>query len=61
VASTQRLRKVAGGIDLSMDVRGTTELRSWVLSFGREAEVLGPEEFRREVRGELSDALAPYA
>jgi hypothetical protein len=40
-----------------MDVGGTPDLRTWVLSFGSGAEVLEPESLRAEVVGELEDAL----
>jgi predicted DNA-binding transcriptional regulator YafY len=59
--STQRIRKVPGGIELAMEVRGTTELQSWVLGFGRHATVLAPAELRQAVQAELRDALAGYS
>jgi predicted DNA-binding transcriptional regulator YafY len=43
-----------------MDVRGTTELTSWVLGFGDQAEVLEPESLREAVAAELSRAAARY-
>ena len=46
-----------GTLDLTMDVGGTPDLRTWVLSFGSGAEVLEPESLRAEVVGELEDAL----
>jgi predicted DNA-binding transcriptional regulator YafY len=46
-----------GTLVLTMDVGGTPELRTWVLSFGSGAEVLEPESLRSEVIGELEDAL----
>jgi predicted DNA-binding transcriptional regulator YafY len=46
-----------GKLDLTMDVGGTPELRTWVLSFGSGAEVLEPESLREEVIRELEDAL----
>lgn len=49
-----------GGIELSMEVGGTSELRSWVLSFGSGAEVLEPQPLRDEVRGELERAATLY-
>ena len=41
---------------MTMDVRGTTELVSWVLGFGRTARVLEPEELRAQVNAERADA-----
>jgi predicted DNA-binding transcriptional regulator YafY len=50
-------RRRDGTLDLTMDVGGTPDLRTWVLSFGSGAEVLEPESLRAEVVGELEDAL----
>jgi predicted DNA-binding transcriptional regulator YafY len=49
-----------GSIELSMEVSGTDELRSWVLSFGAGAVVLEPEALREEVRRELALAAKRY-
>jgi predicted DNA-binding transcriptional regulator YafY len=57
---SQKIEKGPDGIVLSLDVFGTVELVSWVLSFGPTAEVLGPQSLRDEVREELRRALAPY-
>jgi predicted DNA-binding transcriptional regulator YafY len=43
-----------------MQVGGTAELRSWVLSFGDGAEVLEPPALRAEVVKELKGAAARY-
>ncbi len=48
------------GVELSMEVGGSAELRSWVLSFGAGAEVLEPASLRDEVRVELEKAAARY-
>jgi len=45
---------------MTMDVRGTTELVSWVLGFGDKARVAEPGALRREVRQELERAAATY-
>jgi predicted DNA-binding transcriptional regulator YafY len=55
---TQKVRVVPGGLELTMDVRGTTELVSWILGFGSKAEVLEPAELRAEI---ASEAHAVYA
>ncbi len=58
---SQTLARGRGGsVELTMDVGGTAELRSWVLSFGSGAEVLEPERLRREVVRELEDSLGRY-
>jgi predicted DNA-binding transcriptional regulator YafY len=58
--ASQRLQGVPGGLELTMEVRGTTELVSWVLGFGRHATVLEPADLREAVRAELADALSGY-
>lgn len=50
-----------GGVELSMQVGGSQELASWVLSFGGSAEVLEPATLRDEVKRRLEAALARYA
>jgi len=49
-----------GSVELVMEVGGTSELRSWVLSFGAGACVLEPAELRDDVAAELERALARY-
>lgn len=49
-----------GSVELHMEVGGTAELRSWVLSFGAGALVLEPEALRREVQHELEAGAARY-
>ncbi|HXJ21939.1 MAG TPA: WYL domain-containing transcriptional regulator [Polyangia bacterium] len=55
---TQRFRRVAGGVELTMDVRGTTELVSWVLGFGDKARVVEPASLREQVAGDAARAAA---
>lgn len=50
-----------GSLLVHLDLSGTTELKSWVLSFGKHAEVLLPPSLRDEVREELNAALMAYA
>jgi predicted DNA-binding transcriptional regulator YafY len=49
-----------GGVELAMEVGGSEELASWVLSFGGGAEVLEPVALRAEVQARLKAALARY-
>jgi predicted DNA-binding transcriptional regulator YafY len=49
-----------GGVELTMQVGGTAELRAWILSFGAGAEVLEPASLRGEVVKELAGAAARY-
>ncbi len=59
---SQKLEALPDGrLELSMEVGGIAELRSWVLSFGAGAEVLEPETLRSDVRRELETAMARYA
>ncbi len=57
---SQKIEKEANGIVLTVDVFGTVELVSWILSFGPTAEVLEPQSLRDEVREELRRALELY-
>jgi predicted DNA-binding transcriptional regulator YafY len=59
---TQRFKKAkAGGIEMTMDARGTTEVVSWVLGFGDKARVVAPPALVASVTGELERAGALYA
>jgi predicted DNA-binding transcriptional regulator YafY len=49
-----------GGIELRMEVGGTSELRGWILSFGPGAEVLEPAALRDAVAADLEASLARY-
>jgi predicted DNA-binding transcriptional regulator YafY len=59
--SSQKLDRLpGGGLELSMEVGGTSEVRTWVLSFGAGAEVLEPQNLRDEVERDLRKALDLY-
>jgi predicted DNA-binding transcriptional regulator YafY len=59
---SQKLEKRARGrVELTMEVGGTADLRTWILSFGDGAEVLEPAALRDEVATELTRAAARYA
>ncbi len=49
-----------GSVELKMQVGGTAELRSWILSFGPGAEVLEPASLRADVARDLKATLARY-
>jgi proteasome accessory factor B len=55
---TQRFRRVTGGVEMTMDVRGTTEIVSWVLGFGDKARVVAPEALRAAVAAEVRGLVA---
>ena len=56
----QAIKTADGGVELSMVVAGTTELLSWILGFGAEAEVLVPAELREAVSAAHAQAAARY-
>ncbi len=59
---TQRFhRRADGKTTLTMTVRGTTELKSWILGHGPWIEVLKPRELRNEVADLLRSAAQLYA
>jgi predicted DNA-binding transcriptional regulator YafY len=49
-----------GGIVLTMEVDGLSEVCAWVMGFGPRARVLEPQELVERVRGELGAALQQY-
>jgi proteasome accessory factor B len=58
---TQRWRHRRDGTAvLSMTVRGTTELKSWILSLGPYVKVLRPRTLRDEIRESLREAVGLY-
>ena len=50
-ARSSRLKRTAALLP-EFDLDGTEEIKRWVMSFGRHAEVLGPEGLRGELREE---------
>jgi predicted DNA-binding transcriptional regulator YafY len=52
--------KPGGAIELTMEVGGAADVRTWVLSFGAGAEVLEPASLREDVKRELAKAAARY-
>jgi proteasome accessory factor B len=49
-----------GGLVWRATVSGTIEIRSWILGWGDEVEVLAPESLRLDVAGLLGRAAARY-
>lgn len=47
-------------IEMRMELTALEDLQRWVLSFGRQAEVIEPEELRRSVQRELKAAAKAY-
>jgi len=50
-----------GSLLMRLDLSGTREVKSWVLSFGRHAEVLEPDALRSELQDEMAAALKLYS
>jgi predicted DNA-binding transcriptional regulator YafY len=57
---TQKFRRTAAGLEMTMAVRGTVEVVGWVLGFGEAAVVVEPAELRAQVAGELARAAGRY-
>jgi predicted DNA-binding transcriptional regulator YafY len=57
---SQKFRRRSGGIEMSLNVNGTVELASWILSFGDQVEVRAPAALRDAVRDELARAIRRY-
>jgi proteasome accessory factor B len=57
---TQRFKRTAAGLEMTMEVRGTVEVLPWVLGFGGDAAVLEPAGLREAVAGELGRAASRY-
>jgi predicted DNA-binding transcriptional regulator YafY len=54
-------RRADGSLELQLEVSDLREVLRWVLSWGAECEVVGPEELRRGVREEMAKALQFYS
>jgi predicted DNA-binding transcriptional regulator YafY len=60
-AARQRVEEIAeGGLVLTMEVAGTSEIERWVLGYGGAAEVLGPEALRARVAELAAEAAGRY-
>ena len=46
-----------GSIFLSMTTSGYRDVKRWIMSFGKEAEILEPEEMKQEIENELRVVL----
>jgi predicted DNA-binding transcriptional regulator YafY len=57
---TQRFVRSPRGLEMILDVQGTTELTSWILGFGDKVEVLEPPDLREELGRQLARAAAHY-
>jgi predicted DNA-binding transcriptional regulator YafY len=57
---TRKITKTDRGVELEMDVAGTTELKTWILGWGDRLEVLEPESLREEVAAEVRRVAGLY-
>jgi predicted DNA-binding transcriptional regulator YafY len=57
---TQRFKRTTKGLEMTMAVRGTTEVVGWVLGFGGDAVVLEPAQLRDAVGDQHRRAAARY-
>ena len=49
-----------GSLDFEATVAGTEEIKFWILGWGRHAEVLGPEDLRRDIAEEVAAMRRRY-
>ena len=56
----QKLPQPGGALILKMHVPVTSELKRWVMSYGRDVEVLGPDELREMVQREVEELAERY-
>ena len=49
-----------GGVELHLLIAEPTEIRPWILGWGKECEVVAPIELRESIAAELDDALRSY-
>jgi len=49
-----------GSILLKLSTSGRRDIKSWILSFGRDAELLEPEDLRNEIKKEMEEAAGLY-
>lgn len=57
---SQAITKTERGVEMTMEVSGTTELKTWVLGWGDRVEVLEPGSLRDAVAGEHRRSAAKY-
>jgi proteasome accessory factor B len=59
--SQELIEHADGGVELTVTVAGTIEIRPWILSWGEAVEVLEPSALREAVAQAVRDAAARYA
>jgi proteasome accessory factor B len=58
---SQKNKKLKNGsLELSFEVAGTKEMKTWILGFGSLAGVLEPASLVNEIKGDLEKSLKSY-
>jgi predicted DNA-binding transcriptional regulator YafY len=58
---SQEVRELAdGGVELRLVIAEPTEIRPWILGWGKECEVVAPASLRESIVAELDDAVVGY-
>jgi len=58
---SQEVREMPdGGTELRLVIAEPTEIRPWILGWGRECEVLSPADLRESIAADLDDAAGVY-
>jgi len=58
---SQEVRELAdGAVELRLVIAEPTEIRPWILGWGRECEVIEPAKLRESILDELEDAVTAY-
>jgi predicted DNA-binding transcriptional regulator YafY len=50
-----------GSVILEMNTSGRFEVKRWILSFGKRAELLEPQEMREQIQQEFAEAISRYS
>ncbi len=50
-----------GSLELTFEVAGTKEIKTWIMGFGSLARVLEPASLVKEIKDDLGKALSFYA
>jgi predicted DNA-binding transcriptional regulator YafY len=48
-------------LELTFDVAGTKEIKTWIMGFGHLAKVLEPASLAGEIKVDLEKAISSYA
>jgi predicted DNA-binding transcriptional regulator YafY len=59
-ASQEVLELADGGVELRLVIAEPTEIRPWILGWGKECEVVVPASLRESIAAELEEAVSAY-